>query len=167
MGSFTKTPALVILACLIMFPGCTKHISEAGGSVSVPGPRCIVYKMKQDYSQLVPVELTPDRSEIVSFPGIRDIYYHDVFAYPTKLEDGYFLDNRGIGPQVAFLRLTYDEYSKLETTPTASTLMNLILAVDPILEMYDCGNRNSYADAAAAMNQLILSGKLKQKKRLK
>ena len=167
MGHCSKIPALIIVACFLLCPGCTKHINHAKGSSSVPGPRCIVYKMKQDYSLLVPVELSPDRSEIISFPGIRDIYYHDGLAYPTKLEGGYFLDNRGIGPQVAFLRLTYDDYSKLKITPNASKLMNLILAVDPILEMYDCGNRNSYADAEAAMNELIISGRLKQKKRLK
>lgn len=167
MGNYAKISALLIAVCSLMCQGCTKHITNAGGAVSVPGPRCIVYKMKQDYSRQVPVELSPDRTEVVSFPGIRDIYLHEGFAYPTKLEDGYFLDNRGIGPQVAFLRLTYDEYSKLELTPSASLLMNLILDADPILEMYDCGNRNSFADAEAAMNELILTGKLKQKKRLK
>jgi hypothetical protein len=166
MFKSSRIPVLLIL-CGFLLACCTKHAAPVGSVESGSGPPCIVYKMKRDYSKHVPVMLNPGKSEITSFPGVRDIYFNGELAYPTRLDDGYFLDNRGIGPDVAFLSYTYEEYSKLTVTQNAGELMNLVLDKDPILEMYDCGNRNAYPDAEKAMNELIRAGTLPGKKKLK
>ena len=134
---------------------------------AVPGPRCIVYKTKADYTQMVPVMLSADKSMVVSYPDVKDIYNNGQLAYPTQLSDGYLLDNRGIGTEVAFLKMTYEEYSRLTVTPHPGELMEMIRDKDPLTEMYDCGSRSQYQDPVAVMMLLIRSGELIHQKRLK
>jgi hypothetical protein len=134
--------------------------STVSAQVTVPGPPCIIYKTKGDFSRLIPVEMTADKTKLASFSDVADIYREGELAYPTQLVDGYLLDNRGIGPNVAFLKLTYDDYRKLDGTPAASELIDAIIEPDPLLEMYQCGNRSQYKDAVSELNELIRSGKL-------
>ena len=116
---------------------------------------------------LVPVILSFDKSEVISYPDVKDIYFNGNLALPTQLKEGYLLDNRGIGPDVAFLKLTYEEYSRMAVTPTAAALLNMVVDKDPLVEMYQCGTRNQYSDPAGAMDRLIGSGQLVRQKRLK
>lgn len=37
-----------------------------------PGPQALIYKTKKDYTNLVPVLLSDDKTEIVSYPNPRD-----------------------------------------------------------------------------------------------
>jgi hypothetical protein len=83
------------------------------------------------------------------------------------LNDGFLLDNRGIGPNVAFLSITYEQYSKMVKTPSSEELFELIIDKDPLKEMYQCGNRSKYPDIENDLNTLISSGKLKSCKKLK
>jgi hypothetical protein len=115
----------------------------------------------------VPVMMSADKSKIESYPDIRDIYYEGKFALPTLLENGYLLDNRGIGPQVAFLWYTYEDYSKLSHTPTVEDLMTGLQDRDPLVEMYQCGQRSQYTNIEQELNDLIKSGKLSTCKKLK
>ena len=103
----------------------------------------------------------------MSYPDIKDIYYNGKLSYPTVLSNGYLLDNRGIGPEVAFLDYTYEDYSKLNATPPASELMKHLLDKDPLSEMYQCGLRSQYNDIEQDLNTIISSGKLKTFKKLK
>ena len=119
------------------------------------GPPTIIYKTKKDYSSFVPVILSEDKSEIVSYPGIKDVYYKGEFAYPTKLHNGYLLDNRGIGANVAFLNITYEDYSKLEKTPSRDKLFQMIQDNNPLTEIYNCGNRAAFKNEIADLNKLI------------
>lgn len=125
-----------------------------------PGPPVIVYKTKKDYSTNVPVTLTMDRKNISSYPGIKDLKIKGKFAYPTPLKDGFLLDRRGISERVAFLDITYEEYSKLEKTPSSDELKNMILDDDPLEEMYFCGSRNSFRNVEKEVNEIIESGDL-------
>ena len=118
----------------------------------------IVYKTKKDYSQYVPVILSKDKSTIVSYPAVTDIYYKGKLAYPTKLADGFWLDNRGINENVAFTDYTYEAYSKLEKTPSTEELFSRILDKDPLEEIVNCGNRSNYPDEVKDLNQLIEKG---------
>lgn len=63
----------------------------------------IVYKTKSDYFNLVPVVLSDDKSKIISYPSPTDI---NSSLLPTKLKNGYLIDNKGIQPNVAFLSFT-------------------------------------------------------------
>ena len=153
---------------------CSYHVSSHGsaaaakeGPVAVNSPPCIIYRTKSDYSMNVPVILSADKSKIVSYPDIKDIYYNGKLSLPTLLENGFLLDNRGIGLQVAFLDYTYEEYRKLSSTPPATDLMNIIIDKDPLIEMYQCGRRSQYTDIEHELNILITSGKLNTCKKLK
>jgi len=166
-----------ILSLLIsgaVFFSCSKSTVPASESpsshstaVTVPSPPCIVYKTRADYSKYVPVILSQDKSFITSFPGVLDVVRDGKFTYPTPLADGYLLDNRGIGPDVAFLNITYEQYNRNDEVPLASDLFQRILDKDPVLEMYQCGNRGDYTDPEKELNNLIRSGNLKSCQRLK
>jgi hypothetical protein len=124
------------------------------------GPPATVYKTRNDYRTNVPVILSDDQSRIVSYPHPKDLYYKGELAYPTELAGGYLLDNRGINAHVAFLKMTYEEYSKLDTAPPLDSLYSMILDKDPLLELYNCGNRYAFKDEVSDLNQLIRNNEL-------
>lgn len=142
-------------------------IEEAPGIVKVTGPAVIVYKTKNDYYNKVPVTLSEDKSMVVAFPAISDIYYQGELSLPAKLNDGYLLDNRGINKNVAFLNITYESYSRLDMTPPADLIRQMVIDDDPLLEMYNCGQRSEYQDIVNEINNLIDKKKLKKFERIK
>jgi hypothetical protein len=142
-------------------PQMEKQTSESGSGIV--RPPVLIYKTNKDYKNNVPVNLTADRRSIASYPDIRDIYYNGVIAYPTVLEQGYLLDNRGIGPNVAFLDYTYEQYQKLGQTPDPEELMKHVIDNDPLKELYSC---NCEKDTAF-LNKLIGTGSLMNCKKLK
>lgn len=171
-------PILVIIIALAMVNSCENRKANNKDSemkteqdeeirVARPGPPAIIYKTKANYFDKVPVTLSDDKRSISSFPDIRDVYINGQYTYPTRLKDGFLLDNRGISGNVGFLRLTYGEYSKLEKTPTASEIMEMILDDDPLVEMYDCGLRSDYRDIEAELNDLIGEGDFSSLKKLR
>ncbi len=131
------------------------------------GPPVIIYKTKKDYTNQVPVILSADKMKVISYPDIKDIYTNGNFATPTLLENGFLLDNRGIGPDVAFLKITYEQYSKLPATPQPGDFLKMIQDWDPLTEMYNCGTRYQYQDLVDELNQAIKEGKLKEFTKLK
>lgn len=134
------------------------------------GPPTLVYKTKANYDSLVPVLLSEDGSEIVAYPHPSDIRMpagekpglKSGHPYPIPLENGYLLDQRGIGPNVAFLDITYADYGALKETPTLKELMALILDKDPLTELCDCGNRHAFKDTERQLNKLIVFGHLRK-----
>ncbi|MDP4281514.1 MAG: hypothetical protein Q8867_05120 [Bacteroidota bacterium] len=152
---------------------CTHHAAPVASSsqeksnAMLPSAPCIVYKTNGDYSNLVPVTLSEDRSKIVSYPDRLDISMRGSAVYPTQLINGYLLDNRGITPYVAFLKTTYSDYGKADEVPKASQLMKDIFVKEPLVEMYQCGRRSDYSDIKNELNNLIRSGHLSDCVRLK
>jgi hypothetical protein len=170
-GSLVKLSGL-FLSALMVFPSCSRKQLPASSSAAASGgqhadPPCIVYKTKADFSTLVPVELSPDKNALVSFPDVKDVYRDGKPVYPTPLAGGFLLDNRGIGPGVAFLKITYEQYHSFDKTPGASDLFSQLLEKDPLLEMYRCGTRYQYQDPVKELSAIILNGKLKDCQKLK
>lgn len=128
---------------------------------------CIIYKTKADYKIYVPVSLSEDKARITSYPDVTDLRTQAISAYPEELSGGFLLDNRGIGPDVAFLSITYDAYVSKAKTPNADDLFKQLLDKDPLLEMYQCGNRNQYVDIIRELNAIIDSGILSDCKKIK
>ena len=124
-------------------------------------PPTLVYKTKADYNNLVPVLLSDDKTEIISYPHPSDIKLGNALALPNLLKNGYLLDNRGIGLNVAFLKITYEEYAKLENAPTLKELYDLIIDKDPLTELCNCGNRKAFKDKISDLNKIIKAKKLK------
>jgi hypothetical protein len=150
--------SILIISCILL--SCKSNNKAAFKPDYSPGPSAIVYKTKADYSKNVPVILSADKSEIVSYPHPTDIKSGDLFQYPTVLKGGYLLDNRGVNENVAFLKLTYEEYSKMPEAPSLEILYSLIIEKDPIIKICDCGNKKAFNNLTEQLNTLILKNKL-------
>lgn len=155
---------IIPLMCLLTISSSCKNNNPQVLYTSEPA---VIYKTKADYSQLVPITLSADKSSIVAYPAPKDVYYKGVLAKPKALKDGFWLDNRGIGPNSAFLKLTYEEYSKLNSAPLLSDMMNMLTDKDPFTEIYNLGNRDRFKDEVKEINALITKGALKKFKKIK
>lgn len=131
------------------------------------GPAVIIYKTKDNYYDKVPVTLNDDKSRIVAYPDIQDVVLSQGNPYPTRLINGFLLDNRGINGNSAFLNYTYKEYSQLSKTPSAEVLFAKILDADPFLEMYKCGNQHEYQSLRDELNEKIKNNKLETFEKIK
>ncbi|MBN2664782.1 MAG: hypothetical protein JXR68_14120 [Bacteroidales bacterium] len=132
-----------------------------------PGPPAIVYKTKKDYSQNVPVLLSEDKSKVVGYFGPKDLIRSGELATPSTLEKGYLLDNIGINQNVAYTSLNLENYTKSMQVFTADKLFELIIDNDPLINMYNCGNRGKMINPEEQINEIILNNKLKDCKKLK
>lgn len=124
----------------------------------MPSAPVVIYKTRSDYSDLVPVILNDDRTRIVSYPDPQDLQWNGTLMLPVLLAKGYLLDNRGINEHVAFLNMTYKEYSQLKQPPHLVELMLRIRDRQPLTEMYRCGFRSDYSDLIYELNVLIDRG---------
>jgi hypothetical protein len=145
----------------------TTNKNSDTGKITYIGEQAIIYRTKKDYSKLIPVTLNADKTKIISYPSPGDIIYQGRKAIPVKLKDGYWLDNRGINAHTAFLKITYDDYSKLASAPSLNDMMDMIEDKDPILEIYSLGTRARFKDEKKEMNGIIERGELKKFKKLK
>ncbi|TAH38959.1 MAG: hypothetical protein EYC69_13635 [Bacteroidetes bacterium] len=129
--------------------------------VFASGPPVLVYKTKADFDSLVPVMLSDDKSEIVSYPHPDDLKSGNSYSVPSTLSGGYLLDNRGIGLNVAFLKFTYEEYAKLENIPSLKELYASIKEKDPLTELCNCGIKSAFTDVNSQVNSLIENKRLR------
>lgn len=168
MRKFTLTLIILTMSLITIYSCKSKQeVTTIKGKPVLANVPIIIYKTKLDYSMHVPVTLSTDKKEIVSYPANSDVYYGGDLAYPITLEDGFFLDRRGIDVNSAFTKWTYYEYSRLPKTPTVQEIMNMLLETDPFTEMYHCGYRNNFQDVITELNSAIKAGKLSQYKKLK
>ena len=116
-----------------------KEVYSSNNFSYINGP-VIVYKTRGDFYNNVPVIMSDDKMSVVSYPDIKDISKNGKLTYPTYLSNGYLLDHRGINKNVAFLKLTYEEYSKLPSTLRKEEVLSMIIERNPLLEMYSCDN---------------------------
>jgi hypothetical protein len=147
---------ILFLSCFV----CAACAAQTFNNPAAMGPPTLIYKTKKNYDKLVPIQLSDDKKTIVAYPAPTDVFYDGKLAYPTKLKNGYLLDNRGIGKNVAFLKMTYQAYAKLKELPSLEKLFALIIDSDPLLELYDAGSRYNFQDVPKEMNQLIADKKL-------
>jgi hypothetical protein len=151
---------VIILLALTAFK-CQNKATIKPNFSNISEPPTVVYKTKGNYNNLVPVLLSVDKSEIISYPHPNDLKVGDVLSLPTPLSEDYLLDNRGIGPNVAFLKLSYEDYSKLENAPTLKELYELIIDKDPLTELCICENMKMFKDKTSQLNKLIMAKNLK------
>lgn len=138
----------------------TPHLT--GGNPASTSPVVYIYKTKADYSHQVPIMMDDSRTRILSYPAPGDLKAGDGLRLPTPLTNGYLLDNRGIGPNVAFLTYTYEEYSKFPVAPSMEDLMANIAEKYPLLEIRACGRRADYKDIVSELNEKISEGFLQK-----
>ena len=165
MRAFIPILLIICMSCTTTKKVIQISDTKQPESVSVLGAEkpILVYKTKANYNNLVPVILSEDKLEIVSYPHPDDIKTGNKYSVPIILHNGYLLDQRGIGKNVAFLNMTYEEYAKLKVIPTIKELYNLIVDKDPLIELCNCGNKNAFSDPVSQLNELIDSNKLRAK----
>lgn len=120
----------------------------------------IIYKTKMNYNNNVPVILSEDKSQIVSYPDPKDLMVGNILLKPIHLENEYLLDKKGITKNVAFLKFTYEEYSKFQSLPSLKELYENIIDKSPLIELCDCGLTNTFDDVDNRINKLIIDNKL-------
>lgn len=152
----------ILTACKSKAP-----VEKSRNQAMVSSPRVIIYQTNDDYFMHVPVELSEDKKSLVSYPAPGDVFYKGDLAYPVRLEGNFLLDRRGIGPQTAFLKWTYYEYSRLSKTPSQEEILKMMLDKSPIKVMYDCGRQSSFKNLEQELNTKILSGDFSGFKQLK
>ena len=100
-------------------------------------PGIVIYKTTSDYYNNVPVTLSKDKTKLVSYPAPSDLKFSETsLRTPTKLINNYLLDNKGIWLNSVFISTTYNEYSKLSTSPAPDKLVKLIIDKKPFSEFY-------------------------------
>jgi hypothetical protein len=158
---------IIIFAFALLCVGCqSKRVAAEIQSFQpsfASGIHVLVYKTTKDYRNNVPVILSADKSEIVSYPHPNDLFLNGKLAVPDILKNDYLLDNRGINSNVAFLKYTYQEYSKLQVVPPLNLLYQNIIDKDPLTELWDCGLKTAFSDMEQQLNTLIQQGSYKSK----
>lgn len=103
----------------------------ADGPTVSPLPRAQVYKMSGDYADLVPITLDPSGTRVMSYPAPTDVKNQE----PVKLDDGWYLDRRGVGTNTAFTSYTYKEYAALKHAPSTEDLLKHIVPEAKVTEI--------------------------------
>jgi hypothetical protein len=159
----------LLIVSLLILNGCGVHkkagptemktledpILNYGTKASAPA---LVYKTRADYFNHVPVLMNTEKTKIIAYPDPTDLKNENAFALPTKLNNGYLLDNRGIGVNVAFLTFTYEAYGALTKAPELNQLMDSLLDKNPLTELWDCGSRSLFKNEVEELNALIDKG---------
>lgn len=143
---------MVILLSVIS--GCPDKKQQELMQLQAEAP-VIVYKTRQDYRDKVPVLMNMEKTLIVAYPAPGDLYFEGRPSLPVTLEDGYLLDNRGLSPNSAFLKISYKEYAAMTGPPDPGELLKNILDTDPFTEMYHCGTRSGYKDIRKDLKRII------------
>lgn len=157
-----KIKSLTLITALSLTMVFCKTPGGATGEkipAAVPQP-LIIYKTTANYDQNVPISISSDGNEITGYPAPADLKKDGKLRTPSRTSKGYLVDNRGIGPQTAFISLTYAEYSKLPAPPAASELMKMIVDKHPIAEMWRCKRQGSDSLNMQYARELIGSGRL-------
>ncbi len=117
----------------------------------------IIYKTTQDFSKNVPIQMNNEKTKITGFPAPSDLKINGELQTPIKLEYGFFYDRRGISINTVFLKITYEEYSKLKKSLSVKELEQLIIDKNPFSELYYCPNLKQGLDIKT-MNSLVKEG---------
>lgn len=131
------------------------QLSQATAAGVAATAHVLVYRTKEDQKDHVPVMLSADRKSILSYPHPKDLQTTNGLAVPTELGNGWLLDRRGIGMNVAFLGMTYTEYAALENAPSMAELDAAITDRDPLTDLCDCGPRAAFTDPVVQIGNLI------------
>jgi hypothetical protein len=160
---------LVLVSCKTTKPTADStvqtgmHMDESQvekGTEKINAPNLLIYKTRGDYSNFVPVILSTGKNRIVSYPDPSDLVKNGIIQKPIALHGGYWLDRRGINKNVAFLKITYEEYSKAKQAPLVAEMLKQILDKEPLLELYDCGSYILTDGLVLKIDSWIDSGKL-------
>jgi hypothetical protein len=124
---------ILFLFGLFLFQGCSSCNHK--DKVLVRNP-AIIYRVKPEFLDKVPVQLDSTKKEVQSYRAPTDIKSNGG-SLPTALEDGFFLDNIGINKNTSYLQISMETYSKLSQAPARDEMIKMIIKGDPFIEIYN------------------------------
>ena len=108
----------VTIAFVAMASSCSTQKRNETSSVTylglkVPPPPLVIYKTKEDYSNLVPLQLSEDKKRVISYPAPG--FHRNLFnqGHPTHLKNGLLCDNIGITQHTVYLKYTFEEWEQM------------------------------------------------------
>lgn len=119
--------------------------------------KAMVYRTNVPCPDRVAISLNSARDAVQSFPAPADVSSESA---PLALADGWWLDRRGLGPNPAFIDMSYEQYSRLKEPPSTARLMRMILPDVSVTEVrrLDMTPQQAAADTAA-VNAIIRTWK--------
>lgn len=148
--------ALFLLGLMSMMMSC--KTTKVHNLLPEEDARVIIYRTLEDYNHLVPITLNESKDRVSSFPAPSDLYHGGQLALPVKLNEGFLLDRRGLGPHTAFTSYSYEDYALREKAPSPEELMGSVIDANPFEVIYDCGRAGSYQDLVKELNLKIDGG---------
>ncbi len=140
-----KRTLLLILLTISLFACKVSKVNMSNSELPVARvAKAVIYKTYKNFDEFVPVIMDVNKTQIISYPHPKDVILGGKLALPTPLKDGFLLDNRGINANIAFTSYTYEEYAALSAPPSMVDLLASIIEKNPLVALYDCGNRNQY-----------------------
>lgn len=118
----------------------------------------VIYKTVRDYSKYIPVTMNKEKTEIVSYPGITDVYFQGRLSLPDSLISGYWHDKRGINENSVFTDITYEEYVSLSVQPDKSYFEKRIIDKNPFIDIYLVKKRPENINEINYLNTIIREG---------
>ena len=158
---------IIPIFLIFIFFACKTTADIDYSKVDYDGIPTVIYKMKADYSNLVPVILNAEKTELIAYPAPKDLFNMEgELRFPLPLDKGFYLDEIGVGLNTAYISLTIDEYAHMIQLPLRDSLFKLIVDYDPFTKMYDLGNRKQYIDKNV-VKEIVAKRKYKKYKKLK
>lgn len=105
--------------------------TKLGGSPVKMIPKATAFRMTGDYADHVAVTLGAD-GQLTYFPAPSDISER---SKPLDLGGGWWLNRQGFGENSVFTKYTFEEYSRLEHTPSPSEIMESVIPGAKVSEM--------------------------------
>lgn len=162
-----KSNIIVSILFILIIISCKTTSDIDYSKVDYDGIPTVIYKMKADYSNLVPVVLNEAKTEVIAYPGPKDLFNREgELRLPLPLDRGFYMDEIGIGLNTAYISLTIDEYAHMIQAPLRDSLFKLIVDNDPFTKMYDLGHRKQYLDKNV-VKEIVSKRKYKKYKKLK
>lgn len=119
-------------------------------------PRAVIYQMNGAWQEFVPVTLDASGRALANFPAVTDI---SADQQPVELDNGWWLDCRGISPATAFTGYTYSRYAALPDTPAPKTLLASLIPNAKVTRIVQLPMTLSQArNDIKAVNALIRQG---------
>ncbi len=117
--------------------------------------KLVIYKSKNDYSNLVPIHLSEDKQTVIGYPAPEDlIQYGNKNA--IQLENGFLIDLVGVSKNSVFTVFTMNDYQKMQP-PSLNDFKINIIDVDPFSEMYICNQNYTRTEIEQIIKDSTLS----------
>lgn len=121
-------------------------------------PKALLYKTSGNFNDRVPVQLSTDGKQLVSFPAPTDI---PASPEPLVLADGWLLSPVGVTASSVFTRWTYAEYRAMKQTPSPDEIMQAIIPGAKVTMTMQAPMTQSEAMAdTTAVNEYIMANQI-------